>query len=188
MATHQDVYQALLGDGIVFLRSVITEEVANNTIVQLLWLDKYRPGKIGLCINSIGGDLQQGLAIYDVIQSLKSPVSTLCMGQALSMAAILLCSGNPGERYALKNSRIMIHQPHNTLAGTESELQAQTNTLKKYRNTMEEIIARHTGNNLEQVHRDCENDLYMSSIEAKNYGLIDHVVTQGLLYDLLYKE
>lgn len=183
MADYEDVYQALLGERIVFLRTAINEHSANNVIAQLLCLEKDKPGElIKLYINSSGGEVPQGLAIYDTMQALKSPVSTLCMGQAMSLAAVLLCAGTPGERYALTNSRVLIHQPQQYgVSGTESSMKIHVQELKRNRDVLEQLIAKHSGQTIERVHQDCEKDLYMSAEEAKNYGLIDDIITQDLL-------
>ncbi len=174
------VYQELLAKRIVFLRTPIDCIVASDVIAQLLYLDGVNSkDKISLYINSPGGIITDGLAIYDVIQSIKSPVSTLCMGQAMSMAAILLTAGSKGERYALKHSKMMLHQPGvYTIGGKASEVEITAEQLIADSNRLEAIIASHTGQTKERVHQDCEKTFYMTAQEAKAYGLIDEILTK----------
>ena len=172
------VYQELLAKRIIFLRTAIHGPVASDVIAQLLYLEAINnKDNITLYINSPGGIITDGLAIYDVIQSINSPVSTLCMGQASSMAAILLASGKKGERYALQNSKIMIHQPSiYPTGGNESELKITAEQLTSDRGRLEDIIALHTGQTKERVHQDCDKNFYMNALEAKAYGLIDEIL------------
>ncbi|MFH0752408.1 MAG: ATP-dependent Clp protease proteolytic subunit [archaeon] len=177
-----EVYQELLGQNLVFLKNPIDDEVATDIIAQLLWLDENRSGEtIKLLINSPGGAVNQGLAIYDTIQLLKNPVSTICVGQASSIATIILAAGAEGERYALPNATLMIHQPGQISSGTESDMAISVEQLKKSRRTLELLLTFHTGQPLEKVHKDCERDFYMNALEALDYGIIDSIITQYLL-------
>jgi ATP-dependent Clp protease, protease subunit len=173
-----DVYSRLLMDRIIFLGTPVNDDVANMIIAQLLFLEADNPGRdIHLYINSPGGSVSAGLAIYDTMQFLKSPVNTICMGGAASMGAFLLCAGRAGKRSALPNSRIMIHQPSGGAQGTASDIEIQAREVLFTRAKMNELMAKHTGRPLEQIERDVDRDRFMSAEEAKAYGIIDHVVT-----------
>ena len=173
-----DVYSRLLMDRIIFLGTPINDDVANMIIAQMLFLEADNPGRdIHLYINSPGGSVSAGLAIYDTMQFLKSPVNTICMGLAASMGAFLLAAGRPGKRSALPHSRIMIHQPSGGAQGTASDIEIQAREIIYLRAKMNELMAKHTGRPLEQVERDVDRDRFMSAEEAKGYGLIDTVVT-----------
>ena len=173
-----DVYSRLLMDRIIFLGTPINDDVANMIIAQMLFLEADNPGRdIHLYINSPGGSVSAGLAIYDTMQFLKSPVNTICMGLAASMGAFLLAAGRAGKRSALPHSRIMIHQPSGGASGTASDLEIQAREIIYLRAKMNELMAKHTGRPLEQVERDVDRDRFMSAEEAKGYGLIDLVVT-----------
>jgi ATP-dependent Clp protease protease subunit len=173
-----DVYSRLLMDRIIFLGTPVNDDVANMIIAQLLFLEADSPGRdIHLYINSPGGSVSAGLAIYDTMQFLKSPVNTICMGLAASMGAFLLASGAAAKRSALPNSRIMIHQPSGGTQGTASDIEIQAREVLYTRAKMNELMAKHTGRPLEQVERDVDRDRFMSAEEAKSYGIIDHVVT-----------
>ncbi|MBK7908126.1 MAG: ATP-dependent Clp endopeptidase proteolytic subunit ClpP [Gemmatimonadetes bacterium] len=173
-----DVYSRLLMDRIIFLGTPINDDVANMIIAQMLFLEADNPGRdIHLYINSPGGSVSAGLAIYDTMQFLKSPVNTICMGLAASMGAFLLAAGRAGKRSALPHSRIMIHQPSGGASGTASDIEIQAREIIYLRAKMNELMAKHTGRPLEQVERDVDRDRFMSAEEAKGYGLIDLVVT-----------
>jgi ATP-dependent Clp protease protease subunit len=173
-----DVYSRLLMDRIIFLGTPINDDVANMIIAQMLFLEADNPGRdIHLYINSPGGSVSSGLAIYDTMQFLKSPVNTICMGLAASMGAFLLAAGRAGKRSALPHSRIMIHQPSGGASGTASDIEIQAREIIYLRAKMNELMAKHTGRPLEQIERDVDRDRFMSGEEAKAYGLIDMVVT-----------
>jgi ATP-dependent Clp protease protease subunit len=173
-----DVYSRLLMDRIIFLGTPINDDVANMIIAQMLFLEADNPGRdIHLYINSPGGSVSAGLAIYDTMQFLKSPVNTICMGLAASMGAFLLAAGRNGKRSALPHSRIMIHQPSGGASGTASDIEIQAREIIYLRAKMNELMAKHTGRPLEQVERDVDRDRFMSADEAKGYGIIDMVVT-----------
>lgn len=173
-----DIYSRLLMDRIVFLGSPINDEVANLLIAQLLFLDADNPEKdVHLYINCPGGGVYAGLAIYDTIQFLRPPVSTICMGMAASMGALLLAAGAQGKRSALPNSRIMIHQPSGGSQGTASDIEIQAKEILYARERINEILARHTGQPVETVSDDADRDRFMSPVEAKEYGLIDQIIS-----------
>jgi ATP-dependent Clp protease protease subunit len=172
-----DVYSRLLMDRIIFLGTPINDDVANMIIAQMLFLEADNPGRdIHLYINSPGGSVSAGLAIYDTMQFLKSPVNTICMGLAASMGAFLLGAGRNGKRSALPHSRVMIHQPSGGTQGTASDIEIQAREVLYTRAKMNELMAKHTGRQLEQVERDVDRDRFMSAEEAKQYGIIDNVV------------
>jgi ATP-dependent Clp protease protease subunit len=172
-----DVYSRLLMDRIIFLGTPVNDDVANMIIAQLLFLEADNPGRdIHLYINSPGGSVSAGLAIYDTMQFLKSPVNTICMGLAASMGAFLLTAGAKGKRSALPNSRIMIHQPSGGASGTAADIEIQAKEIIYLRGRMNELMAKHTGRPLEQIERDVDRDRFMSAAEAVQYGLIDQVV------------
>jgi len=174
-----DIYSRLLKDRIIFIGSEITDDEANLVIAQMLFLESEDPEKdINLYINSPGGSVSAGLAIYDTMQYVKCPVSTICMGQAASMAALLLAAGKKGRRYSLPNARIMIHQPIGGFHGQASDIEIQTKEILRLKNVLNQILVRHTGQNLERVTRDTDRDFYMSAAEAVEYGVIDEVVTR----------
>ncbi len=173
-----DIYSRLLKDRIIFLGSPITDEVANLVIAQMLYLESEDPDKdINLYINSPGGSVTAGLAIYVSMQYVQPPVSTLCLGQAASMGAVLLAAGAPGKRYALPNARIMIHQPMGGISGQATEIEIHAKEILRLKKRLQEILAHHTGRSFEEIERDTDRDRFMSAIEAKEYGLIDHVVS-----------
>lgn len=178
-----DIYSRLLEDRIIFLGSEIDDDVANSIIAQLLLLDqKDSTQDIWLYINSPGGSITAGLAIYDTIQFIRPKVKTVCIGIAASMAAVLLSSGSTGRRYSLPNSKIMIHQPrsspHKTMTVTEQEIDLKV--IKKMKKQLAEIIARHTNQPLRKVMKDCELDNWLEPTEALKYGLIDEIITRKL--------
>lgn len=171
-----DIFSRLLMDRIVFLGAPINDDVANIIIAQLLFLEADNPEKdINLYINSPGGSVYAGLAIYDTMQHLRAPVATICMGMAASMGSFLLTAGTPGKRSALPHSRIMIHQPSGGTQGTASDIEIQAREILYLRNQINEIYAKHTGQALETIERDIDRDRFMTSEDAKAYGLIDTV-------------
>ena len=173
-----DIFSRLLMDRIVFLGTPIDDNVANIIIAQLLFLEADDPEKdIYLYINSPGGSVYAGLAIYDTIQYMKAPVATMCMGLAASMGSLLLATGAPGKRSALPNSRIMIHQPSGGGSGTAADIEIQAREIIYARERLNEILAKHTGQTVERIAADIDRDRFMSPEEAKDYGIIDHVVT-----------
>jgi len=173
-----DIYSRLLKDRIVFLGTAINDDVANVVIAQLLFLEAEDPDKeINFYINSPGGLVTAGMAIYDTMQYIKSPVATLCMGQAASMGALLLTAGAPGKRFALPHARILIHQPLGGFQGQATDVEIQAREILRLREDLNEIMAGHTGQTIERIHHDTERDFYMSGQEAKEYGLIDAVIS-----------
>jgi ATP-dependent Clp protease protease subunit len=174
-----DVYSRLLMDRIIFLGTSINDDVANMIIAQMLFLDADNPGRdIYLYLNSPGGNVSSGMAIYDTMQFLRSPVNTICMGMAASMGSFLLAAGKPGRRSALPHSRIMIHQPSGGTQGTAADIEIQAKEILHLRSTMNQLYAKHTGRPVEQIERDMERDFFMSAEEAMKYGIIDSVITQ----------
>ncbi|MFI5232743.1 MAG: ATP-dependent Clp endopeptidase proteolytic subunit ClpP [Gemmatimonadales bacterium] len=176
-----DVYSRLLMDRIIFLGTSINDDVANMIIAQMLFLDADNPGRdIYLYLNSPGGNVSSGMAIYDTMQFLRSPVNTICMGMAASMGSFLLAAGRPGRRSALPHSRIMIHQPSGGAQGTAADIEIQAKEILYLRAQMNGLYAKHTGRPLEQIERDMERDFFMSAEEAVKYGIIDSVITQPI--------
>jgi ATP-dependent Clp protease protease subunit len=174
-----DIYSRLLRDRIVFLGQAIDDDTSNLVIAQLLFLEADDPEKdISLYINSPGGSVTAGLAIYDTMRYVRPQVATICLGQAASMAAWLLAAGEPGKRMALPNSRIMIHQPMGGVQGQASDIEIHAREILKLRERMNEILAEHTGKSLAQIAADTERDYHMSGEEALAYGLIDKVVRE----------
>lgn len=171
-----DIYSRLLKERIIFLVGPVEDHMANLIIAQMLFLEAENPDKdISLYINSPGGVVTSGLAIYDTMQFIKPNVSTLCIGQAASIAAFLLCAGEKGKRYCLENSRVMIHQPHGGAQGQTTDIQIQAKEILSCRNRINEIMAKHTGKPAERINEDTERDNFMSAVAAKEYGLIDAV-------------
>ena len=174
-----DIFSRLLKDRIVFLGTPINDDVANIIIAQLLYLESEDPDKeISLYINSPGGSVTSGLAIYDTMQYVRCKLTTICLGQAASMGALLLCSGEKGKRFALPNSRVLIHQPMGGVSGQATDIEIHAREIIKLRKTLNEILACHTGQPLERVKEDTERDYYMGSHAAKEYGIIDEVIVQ----------
>lgn len=172
-----DIYSRLLKDRIIFLQGVVQDDMANLIVAQLLYLQFEDPkSDIHLYINSPGGSVTAGMAIYDTMQFLTCPVATYCIGMAASMGAVLLTAGAEGKRYALPNARIMIHQPLAGMEGTSAEIQIHVKEFLKTKKKLNEILKRHTGKSLEQIENDTDRDNFMASIEAKEYGLIDAVL------------
>jgi len=175
-----DIFSRLLMDRIVFLGTPINDDVANIVIAQLLFLDADNPERdVNLYINSPGGSVSAGMAIYDTMQFMNSPIRTICMGMAASMGAFLLAAGSTGKRSALPHARIMIHQPSGGAQGTASDIEIQAKEILYLRSKMNELMAKHTGRTVEQIERDVDRDRFMSSDEAKQYGLIDNVIVQA---------
>jgi ATP-dependent Clp protease protease subunit len=172
-----DIYSRLLKDRIIFIGAEVEDVMANLVIAQLLFLESEDPDKdVFLYINSPGGVVTSGLAIYDTMQYIKCPVSTICTGQAASMAAVLLAGGDKGKRIALPNTRVMIHQPSGGSRGKASDIKIQADEILKTRKILHELLAHHTGQPLEKIENDTERDYYMSAGEAVEYGLVDKVI------------
>jgi ATP-dependent Clp protease protease subunit len=172
-----DIYSRLLKDRIVFIGQEIDDHVANIVIAQLLFLESEDPDKdIYLYINSPGGIVTAGLAIYDTMQYVKCPVSTICVGQASSMAAVLLSAGGEGKRIALPNARIMIHQPLGGAQGQATDIDIQAKEILRVRETINGILARHSGQTIDKIAQDTDRDFFMSAAEAKDYGIIDRII------------
>jgi ATP-dependent Clp protease protease subunit len=172
-----DIFSRLLKDSIVFIGTPIDDSIANLVIAQMLFLEAEDPDKdIMLYINSPGGSITAGMAIYDTMQFIQPQVSTLCTGMAASMGAFLLAAGAPGKRFALPNARIMIHQPSGGSQGTAADIEIQAREVLHLRERLNRILAERTGQSLEQIHRDSDRDNYMSAEQARDYGLIDQVL------------
>ena len=172
-----DIYSRLLKDRIIFLGTAIDDDVASLVVAQLLFLESEDPEKdVFLYINSPGGVVTAGLAIYDTMQYIKPQVSTICTGQAASMGAVLLAAGAPGKRIALPNSRVMIHQPLGGAQGQASDIEIQAKEILKTRKLLNQILAKHTGKALEQLQVDTDRDFFMSASEAIEYGIVDKVI------------
>lgn len=172
-----DIYSRLLKDRIIFLGDVIEEHLANLVVAQMLFLESEDPDKdINLYINSPGGSVTAGLGIYDTMQYIKCPVSTICVGQAASMAAVLLAAGAKGKRIALPNSRVMLHQPLGGVQGQATDIEIHAKEIKKIRDRLNEIIAFHTNQDIEKVAKDTDRDFFMSAEEALAYGIVDKVI------------
>ena len=172
-----DIYSRLLKDRIIFLGTPVSDDLANLVIAQLLFLESEDPGKeINFYINSPGGVVTAGLAIYDTMQYIKPDITTVCIGQAASMGALLLAAGTAGKRYALPNARIMIHQPMGGSQGQAADIAIQAKEILRLRETLNEILAKHTGKDIEQIQKDTDRDFFMSGVESKAYGIVDHVI------------
>lgn len=172
-----DIFSRLLEDRIIFIGTPINSEVANLVIAQLLYLEREdREKDIDLYINSPGGEVTSGLAIYDTMQFIKPDVSTICIGQAASIAAVLLAGGRKGKRFALPYSRILIHQPWGQVFGQATDIKIQAEEMLRIKRIIHEILAKHTGHPMEKIETDTERDYYMSAEEAKEYGLIDNII------------
>ena len=175
-----DIYSRLLKDRIILLGSEVTDDSANAIIAQMLFLESDDPDKdINLYSNSPGGSVTAGMAIYDTMQYVKPAVSTICIGQAASMGALLLCAGAKGKRFSLPNSRIMIHQPSGGFGGQASDIELHAKEILRLKHKLNEIMAHHTGQAIERIHKDTDRDNFLSATEAKEYGLIDEVMTHG---------
>jgi ATP-dependent Clp protease protease subunit len=173
-----DIYSRLLKERIVFLGTPIDDVVANLIMAQLLHLESEDPDKdIHLYINSPGGEVASGFAIYDTMQYIKPDISTICMGQAASFAAFLLIAGTPGKRYALPHARVLLHQPHGGAQGQAVDIEIQAKEITRYRKLLEELIAKHTGQDVDKVAKDTDRDFILTADEAKAYGIIDDIIT-----------
>jgi ATP-dependent Clp protease protease subunit len=172
-----DIYSRLLKDRIIFLGTAINDEVANLLIAQLLFLESEDPDKdINFYINSPGGVVTAGLAVYDTMQYIKPEIATVCIGQAASMGALLLAAGAAKKRYALPNSRIMIHQPMGGFQGQASDIEIQAKEILRMKEALNSILKSHTGKDLKQIQQDTDRDYFMSGQEAQTYGIVDHVI------------
>ncbi len=173
-----DIWSRLLKDRIIFLGTPVNDMVANLIVAQLLHLESEDPDKdISMYINSPGGDIIGLFAIYDTMQFIKADVSTICVGQAASAAAVLLAAGAPGKRYSLPHSRILIHQPHGGAAGQSVDIEIQAKEIVRMRNLLDEMLAHHSGQTAEKIAKDTDRDFIMSGQEAKEYGLVDEVIS-----------
>jgi len=172
-----DIFSRLLKDRILFLGSAINNEIANLIVAQLLFLESEDPEKdINFYINSPGGEVAAGLAIYDTMQYIKPDIATVCIGQAASMGAVLLAAGAPGKRYSLSNSRIMVHQPLGGAQGQASDIEIQAKEILRLKDSLNKILSKHTGQKIKKIAADSDRDFFMTAAEAKTYGLIDRVV------------
>ena len=174
-----DIYSRLLKDRIIFMGEQVHDDMANIVIAQMLFLESEDPNKdVNIYINSPGGSVTAGLAIYDTMQYIKPEVATICMGQASSMAALLLAAGTKGKRYALPHSRVMIHQPLGGVQGQATDIDIQAKEILKIKDLLARILAKHTGQPIERIREDTERDFFMNSEDALQYGLIDKVITK----------
>ena len=172
-----DIYSRLLKDRVIFIGTPIDDNVSNLIIAQLLFLQNEDPDKeISIYINSPGGSVTAGLAIYDTMQFVKPPVATYCVGQAASMGALLLCAGSKGKRFALPAARIMIHQPWGGVQGAASDISIQAREILRLRERLNELLVHHTGQPLDKIEKDTDRDYFMSAEEAKTYGIVDNVI------------
>ncbi|MBT8358974.1 MAG: ATP-dependent Clp endopeptidase proteolytic subunit ClpP [Desulfobacterales bacterium] len=172
-----DIYSRLLKDRIIFLGTAINDDIANLLIAQLLFLESEDPDKdINFYINSPGGVVTSGLAVYDTMQYIKPDIATVCIGQAASMGALLLAAGANKKRYCLPNSRILIHQPMGGSQGQASDIAIQAKEILRMRDTLNNVLAFHTGNDLKRIQEDTDRDFFMSGEEAREYGIVDHVI------------
>ena len=173
-----DIYSRLLKERIVFIGTPIDDVIANLIIAQILFLNMEEPGKdINVYINSPGGSVTAGLAIYDTMRFVKCDVATFCLGQAASMGSLLLAAGTKGKRYSLPNARVMIHQPWGGTQGTASDIHIQAKEILQLKEQLNQILVHHTGQTLEKIEKDTDRDHFMSAEEAKNYGIVDAVIT-----------
>ena len=176
-----DIYSRLLKERIIFIGTPINDDISNLVIAQMLFLQSEDADKdINLYINSPGGSVTAGLAIYDTMQFVKCPVVTYCVGQAASMGAVLLAAGSPGKRFALPNARIMIHQPWGGAQGQATDISIQAKEILRLRDRLNEILAHHTGKKVDDIAKDTDRDNFMSSEEAKSYGLVDSVLARAV--------
>jgi ATP-dependent Clp protease protease subunit len=184
-----DIYSRLLKDRIIFLSDMMDDAIANTVIAQMLFLESEDPDKdINIYINSPGGAVTAGLAIYDTMQYIKPDITTICMGQASSMAALLLASGARNKRYSLPNARVMIHQPIGGVQGQATDIDIQAKEIMKIKSTIHKILVEHTGQKIEKIRVDTERDFFMSSYEAMEYGIVDKVITVRELHNEKGKE
>lgn len=175
-----DIYSRLLKERIIFLGTPVNDDVANLIIAQLLFLESEEKKEISMYINSPGGVVSAGLGIYDTMQHIKSPVSTLCVGQAASMGAVLLAAGEPGKRYALPNARIMMHQGSGGFQGSMPDISIQAKEVMRIQEVMNDILSKHCKQPVEQIIKDTDRDFFLSATEAKEYGVIDDVMQVGV--------
>ncbi len=172
-----DIYSRLLKDRIIFLGTAMNDEIANLIIAQLLFLESEDPDKdINFYVNSPGGLVTAGLAVYDTMQYIKPDIATVCIGQAASMGAVLLAAGTHGKRYSLPNSRILIHQPMGGFQGQASDIEIQAKEILRMKDRLNRILMDHSGKKLEEIQKDTDRDFFMSGEEAKKYGIVDHVI------------
>lgn len=172
-----DIYSRLLKDRIIFLGTAVSDEIANLLIAQLLFLESEDPDKdINFYVNSPGGMVTAGLAVYDTMQYIKPDITTVCIGQAASMGALLLTAGAHGKRYALPNARILIHQPMGGFQGQASDIEIQAKEILRMKETLNQILVKHTGKNMDRVQNDTDRDYFMTGPEAKEYGIVDYVI------------
>ena len=184
-----DIYSRLLKDRIIIMGEEVLDGMANTVIAQMLFLESEDPDKdINMYVNSPGGSVTAGMAIYDTMQYIKPDVATICMGQATSMAALLLAAGAEGKRYALPHSRIMIHQPLGGTQGQATDIDIHAREILKMRDTLNHILFKHTGQPIEKVRKDTERDYFMTSEEAKEYGIVDKVITTREMQNQLSKD
>jgi ATP-dependent Clp protease protease subunit len=184
-----DIYSRLLKDRIIIMGEEVLDGMANTVIAQMLFLESEDPDKdINMYVNSPGGSVTAGMAIYDTMQYIKPDVTTICMGQATSMAALLLAAGAAGKRYALPHSRIMIHQPLGGTQGQATDIDIHAKEILKMRDTLNHILFKHTGQPIEKVRKDTERDYFMTSEEAKEYGIVDKVITTREMQNQLSKD
>lgn len=177
-----DIYSRLLKDRIIFIGGPIDDNMANSVIAQLLFLESEDPKKdISLYINSPGGSVSDGMAIYDTMQHIKPDINTICVGMAASMGAVLLAGGTKGKRFALPNSRVMIHQVLGGAQGQASDIEIHAKEILKWKSKLNEVLARHTGQELAKIERDTDRDFFMEAGEAQNYGLVDEVMESKVL-------
>ena len=173
-----DIYSRLLKDRIIFMGETVEDSMANTIIAQMLFLESEDPDKdINLYLNSPGGVTTSGLAIYDTMQYIRPEIATICVGQSASLAALLLAAGTKGKRYALPNARIMIHQPLGGMQGQATDIDIHAREILKTRDTLNQILSKHTGQDIETIQKDTERDFFMSSEQAKEYGIVDKVIT-----------
>ena len=184
-----DIYSRLLKDRIIFMGEQVVDAMANTIIAQMLFLESEDPDKdINIYINSPGGSVTAGLAIYDTMQYIKPDIATICMGQTTSMAALLLAAGTKGKRYALPHGRVMIHQPLGGAQGQATDIDIHAREILKMRDELNEILAKHTGQNIKKIRKDTERDYFMSSEEAKEYGIIDKVISKREMQEQFAKK
>jgi ATP-dependent Clp protease protease subunit len=184
-----DIYSRLLKDRIIFIGSGITDEIANLLIAQLLFLESEDPDKdINFYVNSPGGMVTAGLAVYDTMQYIKPDIATVCIGQAASMGALLLTAGTKGKRYTLPNARILLHQPMGGFQGQASDIEIQAKEILRMKDTLNKILVDHTGKDLKRIQSDTDRDFFMTGEEAKKYGLVDHVIVNRDDFDKIDKK
>lgn len=174
-----DIYSRLLKDNIVFIGNAIDDNLSNLVIAQLLYLEAEDPEKdISIYINSPGGSVTAGLAIYDTMQFIRPDISTICIGQAASMAAVLLAAGSPKKRFVLPNSRVLLHQPMGDFSGQATDVDIHAREILRIRQRLNEILSQHTGQNLDRIHRDTDRDFILTAESAREYGIIDQVISE----------